>query len=664
MENKIKTRIEKIREDIRHHDYLYYVLTDPKISDKEYDDLIRELLDIEAKHPELVTPDSPTQRVGGQAVSKFPTVRHRQKMFSLDNTYSIKEMDEWDERVTKGLPNEKIEFVAEAKIDGVSANLTYEKGKLILGATRGDGESGEDVTQNLRTIHAIPLRLLGKNIPDLVEIRGEVYINLSGFEGLNSERQKNGEVVFANPRNAAAGSLKLLDSELVAQRNLQFFAHSLGVYQGADLTSHWQFLTLAKSWGLPVDPNSRLCPSFMDAKKYSLDWQEKRDTLPYEIDGIVIKVNGRAQQEKLGYTFKSPRFAIAYKFPARQGTTKVLKINLQVGRTGVITPVAELEPVRVAGVVIKHATLHNFEEIERLKIKEGDRILIERAGEVIPKIIKVVEDGGEKPFSIPKNCPVCQGKVIKENEEAVAFYCINPVCPAQLERSLTHFASRGAMDIEGLGEVVVSQLVGQKLVKTFADIYKLKREDLFGLELFKDKKINNLLASIERSKTQPLSRLIYALGIRHVGEKAAFILAQNFGTMENLMKAEREDLEAIYEIGGIMATSIIDFFSQKITRNLIQELGACGLNFKEARLKPKAGPLNGKTLVFTGELKNYTRSEAEGLALKAGGNPTSSVSKNTDYVVAGENPGSKFEKAKQLGVKTLDETEFKRLLVD
>lgn len=659
---EIKNQIERIKEQIRHHDYMYYCLAQPEISDKEYDNLMRKLKDLEDKHPQFKTDDSPTVRVGGVILEGFKTVKHKQKMFSLDNTYTFGELKDWVERVHKGLPREHIEYVVELKIDGVSANITYEKGKLTVGATRGDGETGEDVTQNIKTIRPIPLLLRGQNKPDFFEIRGEVYMEKKDFEILNKEREDNGDVLFANPRNAASGSLKLLDTALVAKRRLNFFAHSLGAYKGEKIPSQWEFLQRLKEWGLRFNPNSKLCKTLDEAIDYCKVWQEKREKLSYDIDGMVIKVNSLEQQKRLGFTLKSPRWAVAYKFPARQATTELIKIHLQVGRTGVITPVAELKPVECAGVIIKHATLHNFDEIKRLNIREGDRVLIERAGEVIPKVVKVVKSQGKKPFSIPKTCPVCKGKVVKEKEEDVAYRCINPSCPAQLERGLIHFASRTAMDIEGMGEAVIKQLVDKGMVKNFADIYSLRQEDLLKLELFKDKKVRNLLDAIEKSKRQPLSRLIYGLGIRHVGEKAAYVLASRFKTLDNLIKADVEDFDAIYEVGSVMAEAIVEFFKQASTQDLIKKLKVAGLNLKEEVSSIKKSKLTGKTVVLTGELKDFTRAQAEAIVRQFGGNPTSSVSKNTDFVVVGENPGSKYDKAKKLGVKIINEDEFKEMI--
>ncbi|MBI4982018.1 MAG: NAD-dependent DNA ligase LigA [Candidatus Omnitrophica bacterium] len=663
MSLEIKQNIEKLREDIRHHDYLYYVLSQPKVSDKEYDDLMTRLKDLEDKYPEYKSDDSPTQRLSGGILEGFKSVKHRQKMVSLDNTYSFDELQDWFTRVRKGLgESEDIEYVVEHKIDGVSASLTYENGKLRLGATRGDGETGEDVTGNIKTIRAIPLVLFGGNVPKFIEIRGEVYMEHKDFSLLNKERAASGDVLFANPRNAASGSLKLLDTNIVARRRLNFFAHSLGELSGLEIRTQWEFLEKLKKWGVRVNPNLRLCASFKEVVAYCNQWQEKRQKISYDIDGIVIKVNSLSQQKRLGFTLKSPRWAVAYKFPARQATTVVTKININVGRTGVIPPAAELEPVECAGVVIRHATLHNFDEIRRLGVKEGDRVLIERAGDVIPKIVKVVDSLGKNPFPIPKKCPVCQEKVIKEKEEDVAYRCINPFCPAQLERGLFHFASRQAMDIEGMGESVVSQLVNLRIVKTFADIYRLTDSDLHKLELFKEKKIKNLLAAIQKSKSRSLSRLIYALGIRHVGEKAAFVLAREFGDLNKLALAKVEDLDKIYEIGSVMAESVVEYFSLPQTKKLIDDFRREGLNLKDEARDIKITPVFGKGFVFTGELKQYSRLQAEELVRSLGGSSSSIVSKNTDYLVVGVEPGSKFEKAKKLGVKIIDEKEFLRLV--
>ncbi|MDD5255104.1 MAG: NAD-dependent DNA ligase LigA, partial [Candidatus Omnitrophica bacterium] len=616
-----RKRIEELRAQIRRHDRLYYEQSDPEISDTEYDRLMRELKDLEEAHPEFKAADSPTERVSGGILEGFKTVRHRQRMISLDNTYSYDELADWETRLHKVLRSrEKVEYVAELKIDGVSANLTYEKGVLRTGATRGDGETGEDVTRNIKTIRAIPLALAGKNIPDLIEVRGEVHMERPDFDALNREKEKLGEVPFANPRNAASGSLKLLDPSLVARRRLTFFAHSMGEHKGPEIATHWEFLERLKGWGIRTNPHVRLAKTLDEIIAYCKEWEEKRKRLPYETDGIVIKVNDFALQRMLGETLKSPRWAIAYKFPAQQATTTVVAIHVNVGRTGVITPTAELEPVECAGVTITHATLHNFDEIRRLNIRVKDRVLIERAGEVIPKVVKVVKSSSSAAFHIPHKCPACGERIVKEKEEDVAYRCVNPFCPAQLERAILHFASRQAMDIEGLGESAVSQLVQKGLIKGIEDIYSLGKKELLQLELFKEKKAANLLEAIEQSKRRPLSRLIFGLGIRHVGEKAAYVMAQRFGEMDALLKARQDDFDSIYEFGSVIAESVVKFFKDERSVRMIKALRQAGVNFTEERAPAAKSALTGKTIVFTGELGRYSRAEAEALARRLGGN--------------------------------------------
>ncbi|MFA5350457.1 MAG: NAD-dependent DNA ligase LigA [Candidatus Omnitrophota bacterium] len=662
---QIKNKIKLIREKIRKHDYSYYVLSQPQVSDKEYDDLMTELKLLEDKYPQLRTDDSPSQRLSAGISPGFKTVKHKNGMFSLDNTYSIDELASWDGRVRKGLGNDcDYEYVVELKIDGVSANLTYSKGKLIVGSTRGDGQTGEDITANIKTIRAIPLALMGKSVPDFIEIRGEVYMDKKDFSQLNKERMDRGETLFANPRNATSGSLKLLDSNIVAGRHLNFFAHSLGAYRSQHINTQWDFLARLKDWGVRANMHSALCRNIEEVISYCHKWQQKRDELSYEIDGVVVKLNNLAQQKGLGFTAKSPRWAVAYKFTARQATTEVIAIKINVGRTGVITPTAELKPVECSGVIISNATLHNFDEIERLGLREGDRVLIERAGDVIPKVVKVVEQKGKRPYNIPVKCPACGEKIVKEKEEDVAYRCINSDCPAQLERALLHFSSRDALDIEGMGEAVINQLVSLNLLKSLADIYtKLKLEDLLKLELFKEKKANNLLSSIEKSKQQPLDRLIFALGIRHVGQKSAYTLAEEFGDMCKLMHANFEELDRIPEVGQVMAGAIFDYFNLSQTRRLIQELKDAGVNMRQQRAKFKINTLTGKTVVFTGELVGFSRAEAEELVRQSKGFTSSSVSSKTDFLVAGANAGTKFNKARELGVKIINEKEFSRLFV-
>jgi len=664
---KAKQLIAKLSRQIEEHNHRYYVLSQPTIADKEYDDLLRQLLDLEGQFPEFKEPDSPSQRVGTKLAAELPVVRHRAKMYSLDNTYSFEELGEWHQRVGKGLPGAKLEYVVELKIDGVSAALTYEKGVLVMGATRGDGVTGEDVTHNIRTIRSIPLRLKSAGqtaIPGILDVRAEIYMERGEFDRLNAQRKAKGEVLFANPRNATSGAIKLLDSRLTAERNLKCFVHSFGTIEGGkDFGTHWEFLQAARKFGFCTNPDSRLCSTFEEVVAFCRRFQDKRNELPFEADGVVIKVNARDQQKRLGETLKSPRWAVAYKFPAQQATTKVKRITIQVGRTGVLTPVAELDPVPCAGVTISRCTLHNFDEVKRLKVKVGDRVLVERAGDVIPKIVKVVETSRSKgtQVRVPRKCPVCRGPVAKEKTDQVAYRCINPSCPKQLERRLVHFASRLAMDIEGFGEAVVVQLLQKKYIHDLADIYHLTQKQLLTLELFKEKKADKLLAAIAQSRTQPLSRLLFGLGIVNIGEKAAHTLAQKYGSLDALLKAGRDEIESIHEIGAVMADSIVSFFKQATTRKLVSRLKKAGVNMTEPR--EKVGQvLAGKRFVFTGELAYSSRDQVSSLVRKMGGEVSSSVSKKTDFVVAGENPGSKYDKAVDLGVKILDEQAFREMI--
>ncbi len=657
---------ERLREKIRHHDYRYYVLDDPEVSDREYDDLVAALRRLEAQHPDLVTPDSPTQRVGGEPAPGFETVRHRRPMLSLDNTYTFEEVRAWDQRVSKGLGDgEAVSYVVELKLDGVSVNLTYEHGRLVRGALRGDGASGEDVTTNLRTVRAIPLKLRGSGHEGLIEVRGEIFMSLADFSRMNKERGRAGASAFANPRNATAGTLKTLDPRIVAGRRLLFYAHSLGDATRAVFDLHEAYLKQLKEWGVPVNPETRVCADIEAAISRCRKMQEQRQRLNYEVDGTVIKVDSRAQQQRLGQTLKSPRWAIAYKFPAHQATTTVKDITVSVGRTGVITPVAELEPVTCAGVVIRNATLHNFDEIERLGVKIGDRVLIERAGDVIPKVVKVVTAGRcgkEKRFVRPRACPVCHGPIEKEKEGEVAYRCVNPTCPAQLERQALHFASRAAMDIEGMGAAIVAQLVARRMIRDVGDIYDLTPEELLKLDLVKEKKAAQLMKGIKDSKDRPLSRLLFALGIRHVGEKAGLVLAEHFQAMDALTAASPEDLAAIHEIGEAMARSLYGFFHGKEGRQLIDKLRSAGINMKQPKRRGGATPLAGRSFVFTGELEDLPRSRAEALVREAGASVSSSVSKKTSFVVAGSDPGSKYGKAKKLGVAILDKQDFLKMV--
>ncbi|MBF0485762.1 MAG: NAD-dependent DNA ligase LigA [Candidatus Omnitrophica bacterium] len=668
--NQAKKEISRLCQVIEEHNYNYYVLDNPAISDKEYDELVKELMALEEKFPDLRFSSSPTQRVGTKVLSGARTVAHSVKMLSLDNTYSWDELKSWSERVFKGLGTRDVEFVSELKIDGVSASLLYEHGELVLGLTRGDGEVGEDVTHNIRAIPSVPLKLRtpkGLSLPRLIEVRGEVYMDKPGFEALNHDRKIAGEEVFANPRNAASGSLKLLDPGESSRRNLSFFAHSFSRLEGDfDVKTHWKFLQTAKALGFPVNPLSRLSPEFSRVESDCTEFQKLRATLLYDVDGVVIKVNSFAQQKELGETLKSPRWAVAFKFEAHQATTVVRDIVVQVGRTGVLTPVAELEPVSCGGVTISRATLHNFDELKRLGVAKGDRVLLERAGDVIPKIVKVVQsrDVREKISKVPANCPSCRDEFICEEEGEVAYRCINPACPKQLERRLVHFASRGAMDIEGMGESVASQLVAQGMIASVADIYSLRKEDLLRLELFGDKKADNLLKGIEASKGRPLSRLIFGLGILNIGEKASLLLARHFEAMNRLSQASADDIKSIHELGDVSADSVVRFFAQKETREMLEKIKASGVNMEEPKRpdSQKQGVLSGKTFVFTGELSRRTRKDASDAVKALGGEISEVVGLKTSIVVAGVSAGSKLAKAKKLGVKVINEQEFEEMI--
>lgn len=648
--------IENLRKEIRSNDYKYYILNQPTISDKEYDLLLEDLKNLESQHPELITPDSPTQRITPNISNEFISRKHLKPMISIENTYNQEEIIAWEERIDKILKGEKKEYIVEPKIDGVSCALRYRKGHLEMGLTRGDGESGEDITLNVKTIKTIPLVLMtDESVPDLIEIRGEIYIEKKDFTEL---------LAFANPRNAAAGSLRQKDPQITAARPLKFFAHSFGYLEGwRNIPTQLDFLEQCRKWGIRPVENAELFDNIKDVLSSCQLWGSKRKNLSYQIDGLVIKVNSYAQQDNLGATMKNPRWTIAYKFPAVQATTKINNIVVQVGRTGVLTPVAELEPVECAGVTISRSTLHNFDEIKRLDVKIGDRVLIERAGEVIPKVVRVISEernGSEIPFTPPDKCPVCNEKVFKDNED-VAYYCINPLCPAQIKEHLIHFGKREAMDIEGLGESVAEQLVNNKFVKDFSDLYLLRKEDILRLELFKEKKANNLLSAIEKSKNRPLERLIYGFGIRHVGEKTALILAQKFGDIEKLSAASLEELTNIHEIGPIIADSVFQFFHSKKTIALIKKLKGFGLKMT-ADIKNEPQIFKGKTFVFTGELHSLSRKDAERLVVERVGKTSSSVSSNTNFVVVGEKPGSKFKKAKELGIKILSGDEFLKII--
>ncbi len=659
-----REEIEALRAEIIRHERLYYGSDAPEISDGEFDALMNRLKALEAAHPELASEDSPTRRVGGERSNTFAPVPHRIPMLSLDNCYAPEEFLDWHARVKKGLKDEPFELVVEAKIDGLSCSIEYEDGNLVRASTRGDGETGEDVTLNVRTIKSVPLKQGLARPPRLFEARGEVYMDKKDFEALREEALNAGEEPFVNPRNAAAGSLRQKDPAVTARRRLKFIVHSYGYLEGmVEPDSHWEYLNICRGLGFNISTlGNRVCRSAEEVLEYYAKYAEERFKLPYEIDGLVIKVDSLRQRRLLGFTSKSPRWAIAFKYPAQQATTTVKNVAFSVGRTGAITPVAELEPVKCGGVTISSATLHNFDEVERLGLKIGDRVVIERAGEVIPKVLKVLpgsRTGAEKAIHPPKACPSCGSEVFKDEEE-VALRCVNPSCPVQFKRSLLHFASRDAMNIDGFGESSTGQLVDKGLVKGFPDIYRLKKEDLLGLELFKDKKADNLLAQIAKSKEQPLSRLIYALGIRHIGEKNARVLAQHFRTMAAFTAAGMDELSRIGDIGPVIAEAVQEFFKAASTRRMVEELAGLGLRMDEPE-RSAGGALAGRTFVFTGELKSLTRAEAQELVRGLGGKETSSVSAKTSYVVAGSDPGSKYDKAKKLGVTILSEEEFLKL---
>ena len=663
----VKKEIEELREKLRYHEYRYYVLDDPEISDAAYDRMMNRLKELEAAYPELVTPDSPTVRVGGAPREGFSTVRHARPMLSLDNAFSYDALREWDRRVREGSGQEKIEYVAEHKFDGLSISLQFEDGVLTRGVTRGDGTTGEDVTPNVKTIRSIPLRvdaavLKKVKLPADFEVRGEVMMTKKAFEALNREQERIGGKIFVNARNSAAGAVRVLDPSITAARRLDFFAYYLLVDGKVPFAKHSDSLQALKQLRFRASDDWKLCAGIEAVTAYCDDWDAKREKLPYEIDGVVIKVNSIAIQNELGYTAKAPRWAMAYKYPARQETTVVNDIIVQVGRTGALTPVAVLEPVQVGGVTVSRSTLHNMDEIDRLGLQIGDTVLIERAGEVIPHVLKVVKEGkNRRPFRMPKHCPEC-GSTIHHVEGEVAYRCVNAACPAKRKESILHFAGRHAMNIDGLGDKIVDQLVDKALVKDVADLYALKEDELAGLERMAEKSAQNLLEEIEASKKNSLARLIYALGIQFVGERTAQLLAEHFSSLEKLAEAKEEELEEVPEVGPKVAASIVEFFSEPANRQLIKKLRKAGVHPTAEKRVVKSQKLAGKSFVFTGSLANRSREEAGELVIQHGGKVSSSVSKKTDYVVVGTDPGSKYDKAKELGVTILTEAEFEKLL--
>jgi len=665
----VEKKIEALREKIRHHEYLYYVLDQPEISDLDFDKLMQQLKAIEAEHPSLITPDSPTQRVGGKPREGFVKVPHSSPMLSLDNTYNEEELRDWERRVHELSGRSDVDYVCELKLDGMSLALVYEDGKLMRGVTRGDGSVGEDVTLNVRTVRSIPLsipkeRLKKAGMPADFEVRGELLMPTASFKKINEERERQGLPTFANPRNFTAGTVRQLDANITAERRMDFFPYILLEKGRTYFDRHSKTLAALDAAGFKVNPNRKLVDSMDEVWAFIQQWEEKRDSLPYEIDGIVVKVDRTGLQDELGFTGKAPRWAIAYKYAARAGITKLENVRWQVGRTGKLTPVAELAPVSIGGTTVRNATLHNMDEIQRLGVKIGDWLQVERGGDVIPKVAKVVDDKdhprGKGEVEVPDKCPVCGNKVVRTEGE-VDFRCVNANCPAKLLGTILHFASRGVMNIDGMGDALVTQLTERGLVKNVADIYKLTKDDLLSLERMGDKSAQNILDEIEGSKKLPLERVIYGLGIRMVGERTAQFLAEHFGSMEALEKASVEELQNVNEVGPRIAESIVEFFSIPANRKLVERLGEAGLAFK-GKKKERGTKLAGKTFVLTGALAQYTRDEAKKMIEDAGGKVTGSVSKKTDYVVAGSDAGSKLDKAKELGVAVIDEKEMERLV--
>jgi len=652
-------KMTTLKEKIRDHEYRYYVLDDPSISDAEFDQLMNELIKLEDKFPELITEDSPTQRVGGEPVDEFKKVDHSVQMLSLSNTFNEGELKDFDSRVRKTI-KEDYSYVVEHKIDGLSAIITYEDGSFALGATRGNGVVGEDVTENLRTIRSLPLKIKDRAH---IEIRGEVFLSKTEFEKINKKRLENDEPLFANPRNAAAGSIRQLDPRTAANRNLSIIIYDLIVHSGREFGTHVETLEYLKELGFKVNWYQKI-NDIEDAVAVCSEWEEKRDNLDFEIDGLVIKINNLSQRDKLGSTAKSPRWAVAYKFPAQQKTTIIKDIEISVGRTGALTPTAVLEPVQLAGSTVSRATLHNEDEIKRKDIKIGDHVLVQKAGDIIPEVVKVIEekrDGSEKRFNMPDSCPVCDSKVIREEGEAVTR-CTNITCPAQRRESILHFVSRNAMNIEGIGPALVDQLLENNLIEDYADLYFLKKEHLIPLERMGEKSSQNVIDSIKKSREREFFRVLFALGIRHVGLGAARVLDKNYDSIDQLADAEQEELVRIDEIGPVIAESIVSFFSERHNKDLITRLKQAGVRLKKDKDNEKDVYLEGLKFVFTGSLDSFTRSEIKDMVEKAGGRASSSVSSKTDYLVAGKNPGSKYDKAKELGIEILTEDEFKNMI--
>jgi DNA ligase (NAD+) len=679
---KIQERIEALRKEIALHNYYYYALDRPIISDEEYDALFRELERLEKAYPQFITPDSPTQKVGHPPLKEFKPFEHTTPMLSLENAMTEEELVQFDRRVRKGLEgfpepdlvtSDGMLYVAEPKIDGVAVEIIYENGVFVAGGTRGDGRVGEDVTPNIKTIRGLPLRLIvfdgAPDPPPFLSVRGEVYMDKRDFQKLNEEQKARGLAPFANPRNAAAGSLRQLDSSITAQRSLKIFCYGIGGIEGISVTTHWEVLNLLKKWGLPVNPLSKPCGSIQDALDFAKWLRDQRQELPYEIDGVVIKVNHLAEQRHLGETTRSPRWAIAYKFSAYTAETKILNIRVQVGRTGVLTPVAELEPVSIGGVIVRNATLHNYDEILRKDIRIGDWVIVQRAGDVIPDVVEVIAErrtGEEREFVMPSSCPVCGSEVVR-NPGEVAHRCSNPRCPARTKAAIIHFASREAMDIEGLGEKTVDLLVDVGLLKSIPDIYKIRKEDIVNLPGFGDLSAENLINAIEKSKHTTLDRFLFAIGIPYVGRYTARLIAERFGSMDAIMSASKEELMAIPGVGEKVAGAVCDYFADPNNREMVHDLLKLGVSIEDTgrageREKGETSFFSGKTVVFTGTLSSMTRDQAEDLVTKMGGKVSKNVSRSTDIVVVGENPGSKYQRAITLGIRVMQEPEFLELI--
>lgn len=668
-----KEKIENLRKKLHRWNHAYYVLDNPEVDDAVYDASMRELLEIEKKYPELVTKDSPSQRVGTEPVSDFKKVTHKIPLYSLDNAVSFDELEDWQEKIFRilGIKNDEsqIDYVCEMKIDGLAVALRYEDGILALGATRGDGDVGEDITNNIKTIKSIPL-ILNKSIKGILEVRGEVFMPLKSFGNLNKEQKEKDEKTFANPRNAASGSLRQYNSKITASRDLDMFAYS-GIWEGKGAINraftpktHWETLQSLKDLGFKINKTSKLCHGLKEVKDFCNKWYEKKHELPYAIDGVVVKVNNLSLHQELGFTAKSPRWAIAYKYPPEEAKTKILSIVCDVGRTGVLTPVANLEPVLLAGTIVKRASLHNQDIVEKLDVRVGDVITVRKAGEIIPEVVSVDKEKRthKNPYyKLPTRCPVCNSPVEREKEES-AIRCINYNCSAQIQRRIEHWCSRDAMDIDGVGESFIDQLLKNKLIKDPVDLYFLKQEETEKLERMAEKSASNAISSIQNSKNRSLDRLVYAFGIRHVGKTIAELLTTRFNSIEELSKATIDELTSIDGIGKKIAESIVDYFQSRLSKEIISKIKKAGIVSQVQKIKAKNSKLTGKTLVITGTLESMTRNEAEELVKTLGGRAASSISKSTDYLITGAEPGSKLKKAKELGIIILSEEEFRKLL--